>query len=196
MRKHTTLLFTLTISTTAQCQMWTGSSFWNSSFQDYIWLMRRHGRPQELLAIFYTDTTESILCTSISVWFEAGKKQDKYRLHWNIGTAEKKKSSLHAGLVYSGRIGKEAENNVKDPTHPAHITLSWTTSPLAGTTDPCAQTQPDTRTDSSHCHHSVDKLGYPLFGHHPLLQLMKYLQLIPICILHIYYCNTVSWIQY
>uniref|UniRef100_A0A3B1IGL0 Reverse transcriptase domain-containing protein n=1 Tax=Astyanax mexicanus TaxID=7994 RepID=A0A3B1IGL0_ASTMX len=84
--------------------------------------LRKYGLPQELLATFYTAAIESILCTSITVWFGAATKQDKNRLQRTIRTAAKIIGTHLPSLqeLYSGRIRKRAENIIKDPTHPAY----------------------------------------------------------------------------
>ncbi|KAM9807350.1 uncharacterized protein ACBT44_014334 [Syngnathus typhle] len=50
--------------------------------------LRRFNLPQELLKTFYTAIIQSILCTSITVWFGSASKQDKHRLQQTIRTAE------------------------------------------------------------------------------------------------------------
>lgn len=39
--------------------------------------LKKYGLSQELLTQVYTAVIESILCTSITVWFEAATKQDR-----------------------------------------------------------------------------------------------------------------------
>ncbi|KAM9800395.1 uncharacterized protein ACBT44_016356 [Syngnathus typhle] len=51
--------------------------------------LRKFNLPQELLKTFYTAIIQSILCTSITVWFGWATKQVKHRLQRTIRTAEK-----------------------------------------------------------------------------------------------------------
>ncbi|XP_061642779.1 uncharacterized protein LOC133484367 isoform X1 [Phyllopteryx taeniolatus] len=51
----------------------------------FLRLLRKHG----LLRQFYTAVIESVLCSSITVWFGAATKKDKLRLQRTIKTAEK-----------------------------------------------------------------------------------------------------------
>ncbi|XP_061644735.1 uncharacterized protein LOC133485287 [Phyllopteryx taeniolatus] len=43
----------------------------------FLRLLRMHGLPQELVRQFYTAVIESVLCSSITVWFGAATKKDK-----------------------------------------------------------------------------------------------------------------------
>src|SRR4029434_3730469 len=51
--------------------------------------LRKYNLPQELLILFYTAVIESILCTSITVWFGSATKLDKNRLQRSVRSAEK-----------------------------------------------------------------------------------------------------------
>ncbi|XP_068089461.1 all trans-polyprenyl-diphosphate synthase PDSS2-like [Hyperolius riggenbachi] len=51
--------------------------------------LRKFGMPQELMSSFYTATIESILCSSIIVWYSGATTSDKYRLHRVIKAAER-----------------------------------------------------------------------------------------------------------
>ncbi|PJC91252.1 hypothetical protein CUC44_20930, partial [Aeromonas lusitana] len=55
----------------------------------FLRLLRKHGLPQELLLQFYSAVIESVLCTSITVWFGAATKQDRTRLQRTVRTAER-----------------------------------------------------------------------------------------------------------
>ncbi|KAI3374205.1 hypothetical protein L3Q82_006064 [Scortum barcoo] len=50
---------------------------------------RKFNLPQELLIQFYTTIIQSVLCTSITVWFGSTTKQDRNRLQQTVRTAEK-----------------------------------------------------------------------------------------------------------
>ncbi|KAL2084975.1 hypothetical protein ACEWY4_020493 [Coilia grayii] len=79
--------------------------------------LRKHGLPQELLVTFYTAVVESILCSSITVWFGAATQQDKHRLQRTIRSAERIIGAPLPSLqdLYIGRSRKRAENIIKDP---------------------------------------------------------------------------------
>ncbi|KAI3355997.1 hypothetical protein L3Q82_017268, partial [Scortum barcoo] len=51
--------------------------------------LRKFNLPQELLIQFYTAIIQSVLCTSITVWFGSATKQDRNRLQQTVRTAEK-----------------------------------------------------------------------------------------------------------
>ncbi|XP_061617034.1 uncharacterized protein LOC133471480 [Phyllopteryx taeniolatus] len=55
----------------------------------FLRLPRKNGLPPELLRQFYTAVVESVLCSSITVWFGAATKKDKLRLQRTIKTAER-----------------------------------------------------------------------------------------------------------
>src|SRR4029434_516794 len=46
----------------------------------FLHLLRKYNLPQELLILFYTAVIESVLRTSITVWFGSATKLDKKRL--------------------------------------------------------------------------------------------------------------------
>ncbi len=51
--------------------------------------LRKFNLPQELLKQFYSAITESVLCTSITVWFSSVTKSDLRRLRRVVRTAER-----------------------------------------------------------------------------------------------------------
>src|SRR4029434_10772867 len=51
--------------------------------------LRKYNLPQDLLIMFYTAVIESVLCTSITVWFGSATKLDKNRLQRTVRSAEK-----------------------------------------------------------------------------------------------------------
>ncbi len=51
--------------------------------------LRKFNLPQELLIQFYSAIIESILCTSITVWFSSATKSDLRRLQRVVRTAER-----------------------------------------------------------------------------------------------------------
>ncbi|KAK3515242.1 hypothetical protein QTP70_012464 [Hemibagrus guttatus] len=51
--------------------------------------LRKFNMPQELLTQFYSAVIESVLCTSITVWFGSATKSDIRRLQRTVRTAER-----------------------------------------------------------------------------------------------------------
>ncbi|KAK3521402.1 hypothetical protein QTP70_004351 [Hemibagrus guttatus] len=51
--------------------------------------LRKFNLPQELLTHFYSAVIESVLCTSITVWFGSATKSDIRRLQRTVRTAER-----------------------------------------------------------------------------------------------------------
>uniref|UniRef100_A0AAQ6IR24 Reverse transcriptase domain-containing protein n=1 Tax=Anabas testudineus TaxID=64144 RepID=A0AAQ6IR24_ANATE len=78
--------------------------------------------PQELLTMFYTAIIQSVLCTSITVWFGSATKQDRHRLQRVIRSAEKIIGTELPSIqhLYRSRLGKRPVSITADPTHPAH----------------------------------------------------------------------------
>ncbi len=78
--------------------------------------------PQELLKQFYSAIIESVLCTSITVWFSSATKSDLRRLWRVVRTAERIISTTLPTLqeLYLSRVSKRAGKITLDPSHPAH----------------------------------------------------------------------------
>ncbi len=78
--------------------------------------------PQELLIQFYSAIIESILCTSITVWFNSATKSDLRRLRRVVRTAERIIGTTLPTLqeLYLSRVSKRAGKITLDPSHPAH----------------------------------------------------------------------------
>ncbi len=55
----------------------------------FLHQMRKFNLPQELLIQFYSAIIESVLCTSISVWFSSATKSDLRRLWGVVRTTER-----------------------------------------------------------------------------------------------------------
>ncbi|XP_060943815.1 ribonuclease inhibitor-like, partial [Limanda limanda] len=84
--------------------------------------LRKLNLPQELLILFYTAVIESVLCTSLTVWFGSATELDKSRLQRTIRTAEK---IIGANLptiqdLYTSRVRKRAGKITADLSHPGH----------------------------------------------------------------------------
>ena len=84
--------------------------------------LRKFRLPRDLLVTFYTATIQTILCSSITVWFGSATKLDRLRLQRVVRTAEKIIGSPLPTLqdLVHDRIRKRAANIVADPSHPAH----------------------------------------------------------------------------
>ncbi len=84
--------------------------------------LRKFNLPQELLKQFYSAVIESVLCTSITVWFSSATKSDLRRLRRVVRTAEWIIGTTLPTLqeLYSSRVSKRAGKITLDPSHPAH----------------------------------------------------------------------------
>ncbi len=51
--------------------------------------LKKFNLPQKLLKQFYSAIIESVLCSSITVWFDSATKSDIKRLQWRVRTAER-----------------------------------------------------------------------------------------------------------
>ncbi|KAL0188176.1 hypothetical protein M9458_015275, partial [Cirrhinus mrigala] len=90
--------------------------------------LRKFSLPQELLKQFYTAIIESVLCTSITVWFGSATKSDLRRLHRTVRTAERIIGTTLPTLqeLYLSRVSKKAGKITLDPSHPAHSLFKLT----------------------------------------------------------------------
>ncbi|KAL0150724.1 hypothetical protein M9458_053947 [Cirrhinus mrigala] len=104
--------------------------------------LRKFNLPQELLKQFHTAIIESVLCTSITVWFNSATKSDHRRLHRTVRTAERIIGTILPTLqeLYLSRVSKKAGKITLDPSHPAHSLFELL---------PSAPEQPGTGTVSS-----------------------------------------------
>ncbi len=84
--------------------------------------LRKFNLPQELLKQFYSAIIESVLCTSITVWFSSATESDLRRLQRVVRTAERIIGTTLPTLqeLYSSRVSKMAGKITLDPSHPAH----------------------------------------------------------------------------
>ncbi len=99
--------------------------------------IRKFNLPQELLKQFYSVIIESVLCSSITVWFGSATKTDIRRLQWTVGTAERIISAPLPSLqeLYISRVRKRAKKITLAWTPHTQLTLSSNCYPLAGATD-------------------------------------------------------------
>ncbi len=84
--------------------------------------LRKFNLPQELLKQFYSAIIESVLCTSITVWFSSATKSDLRRLRRVVRTAERIVGTTLPTLqeLYLSRVSKRTGKITLDPSHPAH----------------------------------------------------------------------------
>ncbi len=79
-------------------------------------------RKFNLLKQFYSAIIESVLCSSITVWFGSATKTDIRRLQRTVRTAERIIGAPLPSLqeLYTSRVRKRAKKVTLDPSHPAH----------------------------------------------------------------------------
>ncbi|KAL0158825.1 hypothetical protein M9458_046901 [Cirrhinus mrigala] len=84
--------------------------------------LKKFNLPQELLRQFYSAVIESVLCTSITVWFGSATKSDIRRLQRTVRTAERIIGAPLPTLqeLYTSRVRKRAQKIILDPSHPSH----------------------------------------------------------------------------
>ncbi|KAK3522700.1 hypothetical protein QTP86_030096, partial [Hemibagrus guttatus] len=85
--------------------------------------LRKFNLPKELLIHFDSAVIESVLCTSITVWFGSATKSDMRRLQRMVRTAERIIGAPLPTLqeLYTSRVRKRALKITLDPSHPGHI---------------------------------------------------------------------------
>lgn len=84
--------------------------------------LRKFNLPKSMMVHFYTAIIESILCSSITIWYAAATAKDKGRLQRIIRTAEKVIGCDLPALrdLYASRTLRRAGKIVADPSHPGH----------------------------------------------------------------------------
>ncbi|KAK3529785.1 hypothetical protein QTP86_003201 [Hemibagrus guttatus] len=87
--------------------------------------LRKFNLPQELLTQFYSAVIESVLCTSITVWFGSATKSEIRRQQTTI-TVRTAERIIGAPLptlqeLYTSRVRKRALKITLDPSHPGHL---------------------------------------------------------------------------
>ncbi|KAF7664711.1 hypothetical protein LDENG_00167710 [Lucifuga dentata] len=75
-----------------------------------------------MIVVFYPAITESILTSSITVWYAAATAKDKGRLQHIICSAERVIGCNLPSLqdLYTSRTRRQAGKIVADPSHPGH----------------------------------------------------------------------------
>ncbi|KAL0173598.1 hypothetical protein M9458_029566, partial [Cirrhinus mrigala] len=88
----------------------------------FLLQLRKFNLPQELLKQFCSAVIESVLCTSITVWFGSATKSDTRRLQRMVQTAERIIGAPLPTLqeLYTSRVRKRAQKINVDPSHPCH----------------------------------------------------------------------------
>ncbi len=88
----------------------------------FLHQLRTFNLPQELLKQFYSAIIESVLCTSITVWFGSATKSGIRRLQRMVRTAERIIGAPLPTLqeLYTPRVRKRAQKITLDPSHPSH----------------------------------------------------------------------------
>ncbi|KAK3563034.1 hypothetical protein QTP86_014091, partial [Hemibagrus guttatus] len=89
----------------------------------FLLQLRKFNLPQELLTHFYSAVIESVLCTSITVWFGSATKSDIRRVQRTVQTAERIIGVPLPTLqeLYTSRVRKRALKITLDPSHPGHL---------------------------------------------------------------------------
>ncbi len=83
----------------------------------FLHQLMKFNLPQELLIQLYSAIIESVLCTSITVWFSSATKSDLKRLWRVVQTAERIIGTTLPILqeLYSSRVSKRADKITLDP---------------------------------------------------------------------------------
>ncbi len=88
--------------------------------------LRKFNLPQELLKQFYSAIIETVLCSSITVWFGSATKTDIRRLQRTVRTAERIIGAPLPSLqeLCTSRVRKRAKKVTLNPSHPALWTVA------------------------------------------------------------------------
>ena len=92
----------------------------------FLWQLRKFNLPKELLTTFYSAIIQSVICTSITVWFGSDTKRGRTRPQRTIRAAER---VIAADLptiedLYQSRVRKRAAEIALHPRHPGHKLLN------------------------------------------------------------------------
>ncbi len=80
--------------------------------------LKKFNLPQAHMTQFYSAVIESVLCSSITVWFGSASKSDIRRLQRTVRIIGVHLPSLQD--LYYSRVKKRAGNIITDPSHPGH----------------------------------------------------------------------------
>ncbi len=88
----------------------------------FLHQLRGFNLPQELLKQFYS-AVESVLCTSITVWFGSATKSETGRLQRTVRSAERIIGAPLPTLqeLYTSRVRKRAQKITLGPSHSSHL---------------------------------------------------------------------------
>ncbi|KAK3536268.1 hypothetical protein QTP86_000654 [Hemibagrus guttatus] len=88
----------------------------------FLWQLKKFLLPVKMLVNFYTAIIESILTSSITVWFAAATARDKAKLQRVIHSAEKVIGCSLPSLqeLYFSRSRRRAAKTAADPSHPGN----------------------------------------------------------------------------
>ncbi len=90
----------------------------------FLCQLKKFNLPQAHMKQFYSAVIESVLCSSITVWFGSASKSDIRRLQRTVRTAERiigvHLPSLQDLYNSNSRVKKWAGNIFTDPSHPGH----------------------------------------------------------------------------
>ena len=87
--------------------------------------LKKFNLPKAMMVNFYTSIIESILTSSITIWYAAATAKDKSRLQRVIRSAEKVIGCNLPSLqdLYASRTLRRAGKIMADPSHPGHKLL-------------------------------------------------------------------------
>ncbi|XP_077953556.1 uncharacterized protein LOC144390931 [Gasterosteus aculeatus] len=82
--------------------------------------LKKLNLPKTMMVCFYKAIIESILCSSITVWYAAATAKDKGRLQRDIRSAERVIGCNRPSLqdLFASRTLKRAKKITADPSHP------------------------------------------------------------------------------
>ncbi len=143
--------------------------------------LRKFNLPQELLKHFYSAIIESVLCTSITIWFSSTTKSDLRRQRRVVRTAKRIIGTILPTLqeLYLSRVSKRA-GKITLTSHPAHSLFKL----LLSGQRYRAPERPDTETVSFpkqsiswtlDIKHGTHNTFIQLFIHHTLIFFFTYL---------------------
>ena len=97
-------------------------SIWPFTTSSSTWIQKKFDPPRTVTVHFYSFIIESILTSSITIWYTAATAKDKGRLQRVIQPAEKVIGCNLPSLqdLYASRTLRRAGKIVADPSHPSH----------------------------------------------------------------------------
>ena len=88
----------------------------------FLWQLKKFNLPKTMMVHFYTAIIESILTSSITIWYATATAKDKSKLQCIIHTAEKVIGCNLPTLedLHTSRTLRRARKIVADSSHPGH----------------------------------------------------------------------------